>query len=102
MDRQIRAQLEHFGLSELIEFKRIGVIPDQIDEYHIPLNYDKKGGESYEIDGLNALNESAFRGLLRGHVKPYFDEGIYDKMLRRKEHTAKYIDKLVRSKITFL
>jgi hypothetical protein len=101
MDRQIKVQLKHFGLLSRIDFKRIGVLQEQIQEYKIPLNYDKKNKPSYEIDGLNALNETAFRDLLRSNVKPLFNESIYEKMLLRKEHSAKDIDRLVRSKITF-
>ena len=101
MDRQIKVQLKHFGLLSRIEFKRIGVIPEQIEEYDIPLNYDKQGGKSYEIDGLNALNEMAFRDLLRSNVEPYFDEDTYERMLLKKEHAKRYINRLVRKKITF-
>ena len=34
MDKQIRVQLKHFRLLSRIDFKRIGVIPEQIQEYN--------------------------------------------------------------------
>jgi hypothetical protein len=103
MDRQIMVQLAHFNLwgNPRFEFKRIAVLLKHVSEYHIPKNKDKKGGDSYEIDGLNALNERAFKELLRSHVKPYFDEDIYKKMMKRKVHTQNHVQSLVNDRVHF-
>lgn len=97
MDRQIRVQLQHFGVLKYVHFERICIKPGQIAEYHLPLNDDNDG---YEIDALNAFNPQKFQKLLDDHIEPYFDENIYQKLLA--EHPAADIDKLVRSKVKFL
>jgi hypothetical protein len=97
MDRQIRVQLEHFGIWRYVQFERIGIIPEQIAEYGLIPNDDNDG---YEIDALNAFNPQKFQKLLYDHIEPYFDEDIFQKLLA--EHTAADIDKLVRSKVKFL
>ena len=97
MDRQIRVQLEHFGIWKYVHFERIGIIPEQIAEYGLIPNDDNDG---YEIDALNAFNPHKFKKLLYDHIEPYFDEDIYQKLLA--EHPAGDIDKLVRNKVKFL
>ena len=97
MDRQIRVQLEHFGIWKYVHFERIGIIPEQIAEYGLIPNDDNDG---YEIDALNAFNPHKFKKLLYDHIEPYFDEDIYQKLLA--EHPAADIDKLVRNKVKLL
>jgi hypothetical protein len=98
MDRQIRMQLEHFGLLKKMEFKRIAVIPSQIVEYQLPVDFES--GKGYEIDALNAFNPVAFKKLLLDHIKPYFDEDIHEQLLELNQ--VKDINKLLRAKIKFL
>lgn len=97
MDRQMRVQLQHFGIWDYVHFERIGIIPEQIAEYGLIPNEDNDG---YEIDALFAFNPQKFQKLLDEHIEPYFDEDIYQKLLA--EHQSKDIDKLVKTRVKFL
>jgi hypothetical protein len=97
MDRQIKEQLDHFGLSRYVHFERIAVIPSQVQEYGLPVDFES--GKGYEIDALNAFNPVAFKQLLLDHIEPYFDKDIHKRLLEL--NPAKKIDRLIRSKIKF-
>ena len=82
MDDLIRRQLEFFGFGISrpgflcgIEFKRIAVIPSQIQEYCLPVDFQT--GKGHEIDALNAFNPQKFKRLLLDHITPYFDQDIH-------------------------
>jgi hypothetical protein len=98
MDEEIKEQLQHFGLWDRINFERIGVLPEQIEEYDLPENFDEEGG--YEVDALNAFNPQAFKELIHGKIDPLFDKDIHTQILA--EHPAEDIDNLIRSKVEFL
>lgn len=40
MDDLVKEQLEFFGLSDIVEFKRIAVVPSQIQEYGLPVHFE--------------------------------------------------------------
>ena len=61
-----------------IEFKRIAILPSQVQEYQLKADFET--GEGYEIDALNAFNPTAFKVLL-DHIIPYFDEDIHNQIL---------------------
>jgi hypothetical protein len=96
MDRQIKVQLQHFGMWDHVHFERIGVIPEQIAEYNLLPN-DKNDG--YEIDALNAADSQKFKKLIDDHIDPYFDNQIHKKIL--KEHPKRRIDDLFRDHVNF-
>ena len=98
MDSLIKEQLEFFGLSDIIKFKRIAVVPSQIREYGLPVDFET--GKGYEIDALNAFNPEKFRKLLLDNIIPYFDRDVHNQLL--KENPARVIDGLVRKRIKFL
>jgi len=98
MDDLIKEQLDFFGLSDIVEFKRIAVVPSQIHEYSLPVDFET--GKGYEIDALNAFNPEKFRKLLLDNITPYFDWVIHDQLL--KENHARVIDRLVRRQVKFL
>jgi len=88
MDRQIKEQLEFFGLLNKIEFKRIAILPSQVQEYQLRVDFET--GKGYEIDALNAFNPTAFKKLLLSHITPYFDTDIHNQIL--EEYSAKEIN----------
>jgi hypothetical protein len=98
MDKHIRNCIKHFGLEGRIEFKRIGVIEEQIEEYG--LSQDFEGGGGYEIDALNAYNQDKFHKLLLDHIKPYFREDIHKLLLEK--YPVKDINKMVSKEVRFL
>jgi hypothetical protein len=98
MDELIKEQLEFFEVSDIVEFERIAVIPSQIQEYGLPVDFET--GKGYEIDALNAFNAQKFKRLLLENIIPHFDEDIHEKLL--EQNPAKLIDRLIRKKIKFL
>jgi hypothetical protein len=62
-----------------IEFKRIAILPSQVQEYQLKADFET--GDGYEIDALNAFNPTAFKKLLLDHIIPYFDEDIHNQIL---------------------
>ena len=98
MDDLIEDQLEFFGLSDIVKFKRIGVIQSQIKEYDLPVDFET--GKGYEIDALNAFNPEKFRSLLLDNITPHFDNDIHNQLL--EQDSAESIDQIVRKKVKFL
>jgi hypothetical protein len=105
MDELIRRQLDFFGFGISrpgflckIEFKRIAVLPSQIQEYGLPVDFQT--GKGYEIDGLNAFNPQKFKKLLLDHINPYFDLDIHEQLL--EQNPARLVDQMVRKKVKFL
>jgi hypothetical protein len=97
MDLELEGQLKFFSLWNFVEFKRIGLLYEQIQEYGLPTNFAT--GEGYEVDALNAFDPDAFRGLIEEHIDPYFDEKIHERLLERIP--AKYVDDLISEKVKF-
>jgi hypothetical protein len=60
MDKQIKTQLNEFGILKWIKFERIAMLPQQVREYGIPRS-DEGGG--YDIDALNAFRPDLFEKL---------------------------------------
>jgi hypothetical protein len=98
MDELVKEQLAHFGLLDIVKFKRIGVVPSQIQEYGLPVDFET--GKGHEIDALNAFNPEKFRELLLDNITPHFDSDIHKQLL--KQNRARVVDSLVRKKIKFL
>lgn len=98
MDDLIKEQLEFFGLSDIVEFNRIAVVPLQIQEFGLPVDFET--GKGYEIDALNAFNPEKFRKLLLDNITPYFDLDIHKELLQ--QNPARSIDQTVRKKVKFL
>lgn len=98
MDREIENQLKFFGLWDRVYFERIGLLPQQVEEFGLPANFET--GEGYEVDALNAFNPKAFEKLIDDHSDPYFDEQIHKRLL--DQFPAKKIDDLIHQKVKFL
>ena len=98
MDIELEEQLQYFGLWDKVDFKRIALLPSQIQEYRLPENWES--GEGYEVDSLHAFDPVAFKKLLLGEIDQWFNKDIHKQVL--KETEAKRIDDLIRSKIRFL
>ena len=98
MDRHLVDALSYFDLdSYIIDFERIAVTEDQIDEYDLPpipedsetldkLDKDsRKGGfinkygqlMAVELDALLAIVPDQFKLLMQESVDQYFDQTIY-------------------------
>jgi hypothetical protein len=110
MDRHLVDALSYFGLDRyIIDFERIAVTEEQIDEYDLPpipedsdtldkLDKDSrkdgfidKHGEliAVELDALLAIVPDQFKQLVQKSVDQYFDETIYKREQAR--HSAKEI-----------
>lgn len=82
-----------------IEFKRIALTLDQVEEHNPPPNFVKETDsrtkwytdkfDTEECWELDALSPKVVDALIRGHVDPLIDKAAWDKtMEREKEHTA--------------
>jgi hypothetical protein len=98
MDLEIRAQLEFFEISDLVDFKRIALTEQQVKSYDLPANFES--GKGYEVDALNAFKPKEFAKLIRGHSDRWFDKDIHERMLER--FTPQSIDDQIRERISFL
>jgi hypothetical protein len=98
MDKQLESQLRHFGLRDKVRFERMGLLPEQIQEYNLPKNEFE--GDGYEVDALNAFKPTAFKNLILDHVDPLFDESIHQEILAK--HPIEDIDNMIRSRVKFL
>jgi hypothetical protein len=100
MDREIKAQLDYFGMLDLVDFKRIALTSEQEQAYGLPSNFES--GEGYEVDALNAYNPKEFAKLINENIEPYFDKDVHKAVLEREEFQAETIDTKIRSKVAFL
>jgi hypothetical protein len=98
MDVELEGQLRYFGLWDKIHFERIGLLPEQVEEYNLPQNFES--GEGYEVDALHAFNPEAFRKLILDHINPHFDKDIHKRVLAL--HSERDIDRQIRSRVQFL
>jgi hypothetical protein len=85
------------GLRDKVNFKRIGLLPEQIQEYNLSQNFE---GEGYEVDALNAFNPYAFRNLILGHLDPLFDNDRHRQILA--QHPVEDITDMILSRVKFL
>lgn len=120
MDRHLREALSHFELQYIVDFERIAVTEDQIDEYDLPPipedseTLDKLGRDArkegfidkhgqliaVELDALLAIVPDEFRRLVQESVDQYFDQDIYQR--ERAKHSPGEIKRLVYEKVRFL
>ena len=119
MEDHLDNGLLHFGLGE-IEFQRIAVTEEQIEEFNLPpmpksketiekVNHDtrkdgfiKKYGKLYvvELDALLAIRPDEFKSIVQESVDQFFDEGIYQAVL--SDHQPNLLDRLVQERIRFI
>jgi len=112
MDDHLDKALHYFGLED-IDFQRMAVTEEQIEEFNLPpmpksketidkVNHDtrkngfiKKYGRLYivELDALLALVPVEFKSIVQGSVDQFFDHGIYQYIL--SENQPQLVDKLV-------
>ena len=114
IQRFINDAMAYFGLdSDVMEFRRIAVTPEQVVLYGLPprpedaetlakVNRDPRSKNySYdyivELDALVAFAPSEFRKLLRDAIMSYHDVRIYDHVQKNAEETAKKCDELLDS-----
>jgi hypothetical protein len=100
MDKEIRNQLEFFGMLKLVNFDRIAITDKQVADYDLPVNFES--GKGYEVDALNAYKPKEFAKLIDSHIEPHFDKDLHELVLEREEYQPKTIDDSIRSKIKFL
>ncbi|MFZ0513680.1 MAG: hypothetical protein WAM14_18885 [Candidatus Nitrosopolaris sp.] len=109
VDDHLDNALLHFGLGE-IDFQRIAVTEEQIEEFHLPpmpksketidkVNHDtrkdrfiKKYGKLYivELDALLAIVPDEFKSIVQESVDQFFDQGIYQAVL--SDHQPDLLD----------
>jgi hypothetical protein len=123
MDTDLERRLPILGIDfipGIMDFERVAVTPEQIDEYDLPSDPDKmtkekmdrdsksarfveKYGRLYatELDALPALIPDVFRQeLVIDQVQQYFDERVYQKLI--EEYTPKDVNKLLKDKLRAL
>jgi hypothetical protein len=120
MDRHMRQSFATFGLKDTINFQRIAVTKEQIEQFNLPpipdnqetlakVNNDtrigkfkEKHGKLYvvELDALLAIVPEEFKSLVQKSVDRFFNQVIYDEML--VEYTPEQIERLVQNKVKFL
>jgi hypothetical protein len=119
MDDYLDNALRFFGLGD-IDFQRIAVTEEQIEEFNLPpmpknketidkVNHDtrkdgfiKKYDKLYivELDALLAIVPDEFKRILQESVDQFFDQEIYQKVLA--DHQLDLVDRLVRGRIRFI
>jgi len=119
MDDHLDNALHYFGLGE-IDFQRIAVTEEQIEEFNLPpmpknketinkVNNDtrkngfiRKYGKLYivELDALLAIVPDEFKSIVQGSVDQFFDEEIYQDVL--SDNQPELVDKLVQEKVRFI
>jgi hypothetical protein len=105
---------------EDIDFQRVAVTEEQIEEFHLPpmpksketidkVNNDtrkngfiKKYGKLYvvELDALLAIEPDEFKSIVQGSVDQFFEQEIYQAVL--SDHKPELVDRLVREKLRFI
>jgi len=102
-----------------IDFRRIGVTKQQMEEFGLPPDVDpetekkleddkntpafiEKYGKVYqiEVDSLPAYEPEKFKNMVLEPIDRYFDEDIYEEVLN--EHSDDELDNLVSERVTFL
>ena len=120
IERNVLTRLHKFGIHN-IEFRRIAVTQEQIDEYNLPtapakttdtrykkwLNSHANGDDrTTDLDAFVALDHidprKPFRKLVRESIEPYFDNDIYQEQLKLQEKERKKVRRLVNKKVRFL
>lgn len=119
IDRHLDNAFSEFGLDG-IEFQRIAITPDQIEEFNLPpipndqetvdkVNRDtrrngfvQKYGKLYvvELDVLLAIVPEELKTIVQESVDGFFDEDVYKEVLSK--YHSKSIERLVHKRARFL
>jgi hypothetical protein len=123
MDEQLKFLLDNEFpiLKDSVYFQRLAVTLEQIEEYQLPHDPDKKtrkkldrdtrtrqfkedhGGRliAVELDALLAIRPEEFRDLVVNSVDKYYDRDVFEKDINSvKEHKEAHIRKLVKDMTT--
>jgi hypothetical protein len=121
MDRHLGEALSYFELDDIVDFERIAVTEEQIQEYNLPPTpedsetldklhrdsrtnrfVDKHHGKLFavELDALLAIAPEEFKWIVQDSVEQYFDEDMYE--TQQAKHTPEEIERLVGQKVRFL
>jgi hypothetical protein len=121
MDRHLGEALSYFELDDIVDFERIAVTEEQIQEYNLPPTpedsetleklgrnsrtngfVDKHHGKLFavELDALLAIAPEEFKWIVQDSVEQYFDEDMYE--TQQAKHTPEEIERLVHQKVRFL
>jgi len=120
IDKLAKQQLQYFELGK-INFKRIAVTKEQIEEYQLPhrpedsktlekLDRDRRTpgfiaehGQLYavELEALTAYVPNEFEQLVQSEIDNLFDNGIHQELLQRPEYSEIHISNLVDDKVKF-
>lgn len=96
MDRHLKEVIDHFGMSDKLELKRLALLEDQIDQYHLPPRpmdaatlakiardpRSKTYNSTYivEVDAFLAMAPDAFKELIRSTIEAYHNEAIAEEV----------------------
>jgi hypothetical protein len=106
MDRDIKERIERLSGGELdIDFKRVAVTPEQIEQYDLPPMptdsesiqkfhndartkdfVEKNGGREFavELDALTVYAPEDFKEMVQDSVSEFYNEDIYEKELEER------------------
>lgn len=115
----VNKRFTEYGIAGHVDFKRVAIIDEHIDEFSLPRNPDPevlkklqrdtraksfivKHGELFqvEVDALQAYAPQQFRTMVLESISPFYQQNIYDTLLG--EHSPDEINNLVRAKIKYL
>jgi hypothetical protein len=118
MDDHLDDALRFFGLGD-IDFQRIAVTEEQIEEFSLPtmpksketidkVDHDtrkngfvRKYGKLYivELDALLAIVPDEFKSIIQESVDQFFNQEIYQDVL--SDHQPEVVDRLVQERVRF-
>lgn len=112
----VNTRFTEYGIAEYVDFKRVAIADEHIDEFNLPRNPDPevlkklqrdpraksfiaKHGELFqvEVDALQAYAPQQFRTMVLESISPFYHQNIYDKLLA--EHSTEEINRLVQKRI---
>lgn len=86
MDRHIKEAIDHFGMSDYIDVRRIALVEKQVDQYGLPPRMTVKVGDTRakkyssdyntEVDAFLSMAPNAFKALIRSTVQKFHNMDI--------------------------
>jgi len=117
MDDQLHNAFRQFDLEEIVDFQRVAVTKEHIEQFNLPPmpgdketeekidndtrteKFVEKYGERYavELDALLALRPDQFKSMVEGSVDQFFDQEIYEEVMAEN-----LPEMVVRKKVRFI
>jgi hypothetical protein len=122
IDLVTREALKDYEIEEHVDFKRIGVTMDQIEEWDLPqdpdamtevkLNRDPRGKKfkarhkgklfQVEVDALAALRPTEFKECLLKPIDDLFRQNVYEEVMNDASYSEEELKKMQKEKVNEL